>query len=150
MKDMIKIQLMKISDIAKVIHLGKKAGLGMALEKRETHEMKQMIIRNPNSCFVAKVQGQVVGCIFGAGNGRRAWIYHLAIDHNWQRQGIGSELLNKTCQVFKAQKITKIILGVHITILKTIPFYEQNGFKVMSDAVLLEKDMWRGGENYEV
>jgi ribosomal protein S18 acetylase RimI-like enzyme len=49
--------------------------------------------RNPSTCFAAEEEGELMGVILSGHDGRRAFIYHLAVAETWQRRGIGSALL---------------------------------------------------------
>src|SRR6185369_4634855 len=44
--------------------------------------------------FVALTQGKVVGTIMSGYDGHRGWIYSVAVDPQYRRQGIGSRLLS--------------------------------------------------------
>ncbi len=133
---------MKHSDIVACYKLWKKAGLSVAAFDREAFELKMLLKENPTSCFVAYQGDLLIGSVIGAYNGRRAWIYHLAVDPNCQHKGVGTELLKRTEQALKTLGVTKILLGVGYTNLKTVPFYEHNGYSVMNDAVLMKKNYW--------
>ena len=100
-----------------------------------------MLKMNYTSCFVAISDKKIIGSVFGTFNGRRGWIYHLAVHNNWQKKGIGLLLMEKTEQALAKQKVTKIILAVHISNLKVIPFYEKLGYVIMPDALLFEKGL---------
>jgi len=137
------IRMMKHSDASDCYALWKKAGLSVAPFDREMHELKTLIEKNPASCFVARCDNQLIGSVIGAYNGRRAWIYHLAVDPHYQCNGIGTQLLKKTEQALHTLGATKILLGVSYTNLKTVVFYEHYGYSVMNDAVHMEKNYWK-------
>jgi len=146
------IRLMNYSDGPNCYDLWKKAELPVASFDREMYEMKALLEKNPTSCFVVFSDGKFIGTVIGTFNGRRAWVYHLAVDPSFQHKGIGKALLKKTEIALKAQGVTKILLGVSVSNLKTTTFYEHNGYSVMNDAILMEKNYWnqemskKGGE----
>jgi len=51
--------------------------------------------RNPGLVLVAAEAGHVVGSALGAWDGRRGWVYHLAVDENHRRQGIATRLVDQ-------------------------------------------------------
>lgn len=138
-----KIQKIAINDFPELLTLWNTVGLGVSNKKREEQEFKALIQWNPDSCFKVVKNKTIIGSIIGAFNGRRSWIYHLAIHPNFQKNGLGSKLVKKLEDKLKHKGATKIILGVSMTNLSVVPFYEKHGFKVMNDAVLMAKDLWK-------
>lgn len=53
----------------------------------------QYLIRNPNTCFVAEDNGEIIGAIMSGHDGRRGFIYHAAVNEKYRGRGIG-----KACQ----------------------------------------------------
>jgi ribosomal protein S18 acetylase RimI-like enzyme len=51
--------------------------------------------RNPGLLLVASEGTQIVGSALGAWDGRRGWIYHLAIAETHRRQGIATRLIDQ-------------------------------------------------------
>jgi len=102
-----------------------------------------LINDNPDTCFYLKKNSEIVGTIFGAFNGRRAWIYHLCIHPKYQKQGLGTLLVRKVEDELKKKGATKILLSVSVVNLKIIPFYLKLGYKMMNDLVTFENDLWR-------
>lgn len=49
--------------------------------------------RNPGLFVVAEDGSRIVGSVLGAWDGRRGWLYHVAVAPSHQRQGLGSELV---------------------------------------------------------
>ncbi|HEY9053665.1 MAG TPA: GNAT family N-acetyltransferase [Rectinemataceae bacterium] len=54
---------------------------GMGLNNLDDSEegIRAYLARNPNTCFVAKDEDEVVGVILAGHDGRRGFIYHLAV-----------------------------------------------------------------------
>ena len=80
---------MKQSDFEEIYALLIKAGLSLAQKEKELYEYKMIFQLNPKCCFVAKEKNKIIGAVFGAFNGKRGWIYHLAVDSKYQNQNIG-------------------------------------------------------------
>jgi ribosomal protein S18 acetylase RimI-like enzyme len=51
--------------------------------------------RNPGLVLVAAAEGRVVGSALGAWDGRRGWIYHLAVAESHRRRGIATRLVEQ-------------------------------------------------------
>lgn len=136
-----KIRKMKTSDFAGMHALWiRTGGLYIADLETEKREAEMMINMNKNSCFVAEENGEIIGTIFGIFNGRRAWIYHLAVDNQYQKQHIGSLLLKKAEEALVNQGALKIRTFIEFHNLGVFPFYQKNNYKVISDAIIMGKD----------
>lgn len=133
------IRQAKISDFDQVYSLWQKAGISILDKERELHDFQTVLKMNPSSCFVLTADKTVIGVVLGTFNGRRGWIYHLAVDPKYQHKGYGSQLLKRVEKELKNMGAHKINLGVFHTNFKMIPFYEKNGYAVMNDATYLTK-----------
>jgi ribosomal protein S18 acetylase RimI-like enzyme len=49
--------------------------------------------RNPGLFVVAEDGSRIVGSVLGAWDGRRGWLYHVAVAPSHQRRGLGGELV---------------------------------------------------------
>lgn len=66
------------ADYEAVVRVWRAAGL--TLKPSDTlPELRKVIERNPGLLLVAEDEGSVVGAVIGAWDGRRAWVYHLAV-----------------------------------------------------------------------
>ena len=89
--------------------------------------------RNPTTSFVAESQGEIVGVILCGHDGRRGFIYHMAVDTVARRQGIGRELLAHALVALKAEGIRKAALLVFATNEIGNAFWEEQGFAARED-----------------
>lgn len=136
-------------DFGLVYRMWQRSGLEVKDRRTERNEFEAMVSLNPSSCLVAKADRSIVGSVFGIWNGRRAWVYHLAVLPEWQGYGIGSGLLQEAEKVLLSRNGRKIRLWVNFTNLKAVTFYEKHGYRVISDAIMLGKDLVKGGDTHE-
>lgn len=139
-------RIAKRTNFSQLLVLWKGAGLKLSDRLTEKQEFLSMLKLNPSLCFVLLCQGKVIGSAFGIFNGRRAWIYHLAIHPAWQKKGIGTKLLTTVENALVKTGGIKIRLWVNYSNLRVIPFYEKHGYQVMNDALMLAKNVVKGGE----
>lgn len=132
---------MKSEDFNDLYRLWKEAGLNLADFKKEKQEFEMMIKLNPYSNFVAIEGEKVIGTVFGIFNGRRGWIYHLAVHPNFQKKGIGSLLLKQTEEALKKIGATRVCLWVNRLNLKVLTFYEKYGYTEINDAISMGKNL---------
>lgn len=67
--------------------------LGMLSPSDDDASLASMAARNPGLLLVAAAGDELVGSALGGWDGRRGWIYHVAIAPDHQRQGIGRLLV---------------------------------------------------------
>ena len=68
-------------------------GMGLNTTDDSRDGVLRYLRRNPNTCFVAEEAGEVVGVILAGHDGRRGFIYHLAVSVSHRNKGIGSMLV---------------------------------------------------------
>jgi ribosomal protein S18 acetylase RimI-like enzyme len=71
------------------------AAFGLVVVGDEDDDLATMARRNPGLLLVATQGGTIVGSALGGWDGRRGWIYHVAIAASHHRQGIGRRLVER-------------------------------------------------------
>lgn len=140
-KKNILIRKIRSSDFDQVYLLWGKAGISVASKEKELYDFQMITKMNPSSCLVFTDNGQIAGVVLGTFNGRRGWIYHLAVDPKYQHKGYGSMLLEEVEKTLKNIGAHKINLGVFLSNSKMISFYKKNGYEIMNDAIYLTKSI---------
>jgi len=136
------IRIMKKTDFKEVFKMWKQANLSLDTYKNEKKEFDDMLNINPKSCFIAVNQDQIIGSVFGTNNGRRAFIYHVAVHPDWQRKGIGKKLLQKAEYSLKKIGVSKVRLMVDLENLHVVPFYKKCGYNTYEPySVFMGKDL---------
>jgi len=97
------------------------------------------LARNPNTCFVAEESGNIIGVILSGHDGRRGFIYHLAVTQSKQRQGIGGALLGAAMRALEREGINKVALVVLVKNEEGNAFWEEQGFSPRNDLVYRNK-----------
>jgi len=106
-------------------------GLNDVDDSREGIE--KYLKRNPNTSFVAEIDGAVVGVIMSGHDGRRGYIHHTCVDSEFQHRGIGSKLVETALGALKAEGISKIALVVFGRNAGGNAFWERMGFITRTD-----------------
>ncbi len=101
--------------------------------------IEKYLRRNPTSCFVAESDNEITGVIISGHDGRRGFIYHMAVKESCQRQGIGTRLLSHALNALKEEGITKVVLAVFEKNIKGNSFWEKQGFYSRNDLVYRNK-----------
>ena len=101
-----------------------------------------LLSKNPDSCFVAiDDDGAVIATALGATDGRKGYLYHVAVDEQWRGNGIGTALVGRIFDVFKAIGIVKIGLLVVTDNLEGQEFWKKRGWNTRPDVVYLDYDL---------
>lgn len=131
-----------MDDYPAVCALWRDAGPGLTLRPSdEPEEVAKKLRRDPDLFLIAEEEGQVVGVIMGAWDGRRGWIHHLAVHADWRGQGIGSALLNEVEARLKAKGCLKVNLMVRKENTAAQGLYRRLGYEDMSSILLMGKEL---------
>jgi predicted N-acetyltransferase YhbS len=88
------VREMTIDDYGEVYHLWEQTE-GLSLEEGDSRDaIKIYLRRNQGFCFVACVQGRVVGTVLCGHKGRRGILRHLAVTRECRGKGIARGLIN--------------------------------------------------------
>lgn len=108
-----KIQLMTINDYDNVHHLWTSTtGMGLRCIDDSKPGIEKFLKRNPSTNFIALEDNKIVGVIMCGHDGRRAYIYHTAVDINYRGQGIATKLLEAVYDALNREGINKAALVV--------------------------------------
>lgn len=91
-------------------------------------ELRKVVERNPGLFVVCEEAGEIVGAVIGAWDGRRAWIYHLAVRPASQRRGIARMLMREVEDRLRAVGATKLNLLVESSNAGVADFYRAVGY----------------------
>ncbi len=94
---------------------------------------------NPQTCLVATVEGKIVGAILVGSDGRRGYIYHLAVHPDYRRRGIGKSLVEQALHKLEHIGIHKVGLVVFERNQAGNAFWERLGFIARDDLVYRNK-----------
>lgn len=108
-------------------------GMGLNDVDDSYEGIKTFLLRNPNTCFIAKDREQIVGVIISGHDGRRGFIYHTAVAMSYRHQGIAASLLQHACDALKNEGISKVALVVFKTNEIGNGFWEKQGFHIRED-----------------
>ncbi len=134
-----KIREFELNDYDAVIKIWEEAGLTLK-PSDELSEIKRKLERDSDLFLVAEEDGQVVGAVIGAWDGRRGWIYHLAVSPSAQKQGIGLQLMEELETRMRQKGVYKVNLLVERNNSKVINFYERLGYEI-DDIIFMGKKL---------
>ena len=136
------IKKMTIEDYEGVYNLWLSTpGMGLNTTDDSKEGIKKYLNRNPETCFIAKEGKEIIGVIMSGHDGRRGFIYHLAVKVSERSQGIGGALVNKAVSALEKEGINKVALVVFGSNETGNSFWEKHGFTMRNDLVYRNKNI---------
>ncbi len=115
------------------------AGMGLNNLDDSREGIDKFLKRNPDTCFVAEYDNQIVGVIIVGNDGRRGYIYHTAVNTQYRKRGIARQLVETSMQELKKCGINKVALVVFDRNESGNAFWEKLGFTVREDLIYRNK-----------
>ena len=91
-------------------------------------QRKQQV--QPELFLVGEEEGRVVATVMAGYEGRRGWLNLLAVAPEFQRQGLGRQIVEAAEALLRERGCPKVNLQVRATNQEVIAFYERLGYKV--------------------
>jgi N-acetylglutamate synthase len=91
--------------------------------------IERFLRRNPNTSFVAELDGEIVGAILCGHDGRSGSIYHTCVSREHQNQKIGAQLVEKAFDALRTEGISDVTLAVYVDNEGGARFWERMGFR---------------------
>lgn len=114
---------------------------GMVLSEADSRpSIGAYLERNPCLSFVCYNDQELAGTILGGHDGRRGYIYHVAVGKAHRNQGIGGELVNRSLAGLRQAGIMKC----HLFVLEGNEignrFWDRSGWTKRDGILLYSKD----------
>lgn len=104
-------------------------------------EMAEYLQRNPGLSPVAEVDGKIVGAALCGHDGRRGWIYHLAVAGTNRRQKVGKLLLEACVNGLRAAGLKRAIILVAGDNPGGQQFWSRNGWESIDGALAMTREL---------
>jgi ribosomal protein S18 acetylase RimI-like enzyme len=132
----------QMGDYEAIYALWRDAGEGVSLRPSDQREeIAKKLDRDPDLFLVAEAEGQVVGVVLGAWDGRRGWLHHLAVHTAHRQQGIATALIRAVEAGLRARGCLKVNLLVSRTNQAAKCLYVSLGYQEMSAFVPMGKEL---------
>jgi ribosomal protein S18 acetylase RimI-like enzyme len=104
-------------------------------------EISEYLNRNPGLSRVAEADGKIVGAALCGHDGRRGWIYHLAVAPEYRRQQVGKLLLDDCVSGLRRAGLKRAIILVAGDNPAGHQFWLRNGWEDIEGAIAMTKEL---------
>lgn len=116
-------------------------GMGLRSLDDTYKGIAKFLKRNPTTCYVLELEGEVAGTILCGHDGRRAFIYHLAVSEPHRGQGYGRRLVKAVEASLEKEGILKAAFVVYRNNEAGNAFWERMGYTVREDLFYRNKSL---------
>jgi len=120
----------------------KTEGVGLTIgDSKES--LNKYLKRNPKMSFVCfdKNSRELIGTVLGGNDGRRGFIYHLAVHNSYRNQSIGKSLLELSIAALKKTGIERCIIMVKADNIEGVSFWNKIGWRKRDDLVMFSSNI---------
>lgn len=107
-------------------------------------DIERKIKVNPELFLVASPDGRVIATVMGGYEGHRGWVNYLAVEPEYQRKGIGRQMMAAVEEKLLAMGCPKINLQVRADNTSALEFYKHIGYG-RDDVVSMGKRLIKDG-----
>jgi ribosomal protein S18 acetylase RimI-like enzyme len=104
-------------------------------------EISEYLKRNAGLSRVAEADGNIVGAALCGHDGRRGWIYHLAVASEYRRQQVGKLLIDACVSGLRRAGLKRAIILVAGDNLAGHQFWLRNGWEDIDGAIAMTKEL---------
>lgn len=101
-------------------------------------EFEDFLGGNSAYCFSAFEGDLLIGSVMAGNDGRRGYIYHLAVERSFQNRGIARMLMEASEEALRKDGVEKAHLFIY-TDNPAIGFYERTGWHRRTDIAVMSK-----------
>ena len=141
------IRQYSIGDKEAVVNLWKTCNLTKPWNNPE-QDINLKLKDSPGLFLVGTINGIIVASVMAGYDGHRGWIYYLAVDPEYRKQGLGRRIMAAAEEKLMKIGCPKIDLMVRKNNLDVIEFYEKIGYGpddvVTMSRRLIEDELYNG------
>ena len=119
------IRLMQESDHVQLIRLWEPENMDTSADY-----LREVLRRNPTTCFVMEIDGRIVAAACGLYDGRRGVVQSVAVLPKERGKGYGTAIVNTVVEALQELGTRRIRLFVLTENTGAVAFYEHLGFKI--------------------
>lgn len=130
-----------LGDYDQAVALWSKIDTVEICEGDSREEIAEYLKRNPGLSRVAEANGEIVGAALCGHDGRRGWIYHLAVAEEQRGQGVGKLLLDDCLRGLRGAGLKRAIILVAGDNPAGHKFWLREGWEDIGGAIPMTKEL---------
>ena len=136
------VRPMTPDDIVAARHLWEDAEGVEVSEGDSPAELARYLERNPGLSTVATdASGNLIGAVLCGHDGRRGFVYHLAVARSHRGRGVGRAIMQRSLAALKAERVARVLLLVDNDNHGGQRFWSREGWEEMTFAKPLGLDL---------
>lgn len=141
MKPIVTTREFRIRDYDAAVQLWRGADGIEVAEGDLRQDVTSYLTRNPGLSRVAEKNSRIIGAVLCGHDGRRGFIYHLAVDPAYQRQAIGGRLVDECLAALRLAGIKRALILVAADNAMGMAFWRSQGWEDVPDARVMGIDL---------
>ncbi len=134
------IRPMRLEDYDAVIALWQRAGLSFEPQGRDSlQSISRQLKASGHLMFVAELDGQIIGTVFGSHDGRKGWINRLAVDPQCRRHGLAQKLIAQAEEALAGEGVIIVAALVEAPNGPSLELFRKLGYEERRDIVYFRK-----------
>lgn len=115
---------------------------GVGLAASDSREgIGDFLERNPGMSLVARHEQEIIGAVLCGHDGRRGYLYHLAVARPHRQQGLGRAMVETCLSKLAEAGILKATIVVYASNEAGQQFWRRLGWKDRSDLLVLQQEL---------
>jgi ribosomal protein S18 acetylase RimI-like enzyme len=140
----IKIRPMTMRDYEQALDIWENTpGIGIS-SADHPEKIARFLERNPGLSFVACDGGRVIGTVLGGHDGRRGYLYHMAVREDYRKKGIARQLGDTCLAALKDAGMEKCHIFVYSGNEDGINFWKQTGWIKRDELIIMSYPLEEG------
>jgi ribosomal protein S18 acetylase RimI-like enzyme len=141
MKGEIETREFAIDDYEAAVELWKRVDGVEIAEGDDREGVAQFLARNPGLSHVATDGSTIVGVVFCGHDGRRGYIYHLAVDPTYRDRGLGKRLVDECLEGLRRLGLQRANIMVATDNPRGREFWSKCGWEELDGAMGMGIDL---------
>ena len=137
----VEIMPMAVEDLAAVTALWNDTdGVGMN-ESDDPQQLRAFLARNPGLSLVARDSSRLIGAVLCGHDGRRGFLYHLAVLPEYRKRGVGRAMVDQCLDRLGALGLLRCNILMYVDNHTGEQFWKRGGWYDRSELKLMQKDI---------